>query len=112
IEKQRYSSRSAGGVNGFSLPATRSGSPRTQPLVKSSGAGRSARFPSGAPLSTHFAIVAMSPAERTRGALNSPHPVTGFHGGMMRADVLALISIACGFASAYVISENGAMSLG
>jgi hypothetical protein len=35
---------------------------------------------------------------------------TGFHGGMMRADVLALISKACGCASAYVINENGAMS--
>src|SRR6266849_5558809 len=106
IEKQRYSSRLAGGVKGLLLPRTRSGSPSVQPLLKSSGCGRSAALPSGAPLLTHVAIVAMSSADSVRGALNSPQLPTGFHGGMMCADVLALISNACGFASAYVISEN------
>src|SRR6059036_1014721 len=80
--KQRYMSPTAGGVYACVLLRTRSGWPIAQPPSKFSGVGRSARFPSGAPFSAHFARVSMFSCERTRGLSKTPQLCTGFHGGI------------------------------
>ena len=105
-------SPSGAGVYGSGLAKTASGCPSVQSASNTRGAGSSARFPSGAPLSTHLPIRSISLCVSTRGSTNSPQPSTGFHGGIWCVFVISLMSSACGAASAYVISENGAMSPG
>src|SRR5204863_9526027 len=110
--KQRYMSALPGGVYASGYDSTRSGSPKAQPPLKSSGVGRSDALPSGAPLSIHLPIVSISSCDSTRRSAMSPHAAAGFHGGIWRVLVINLICSASAAASRYVISENGAMSPG
>src|SRR6185436_17933742 len=112
IEKQRYSSRSNGGVNGFGMDRTRSGCPRTQSPFAGGAGGRSSGRPSGAPASTHCASVLMSRCDNRRTPTKSPAPSAGFQGGIFRSCVMILICGAIATASLYEISGNGAMSPG
>src|ERR1700730_3670419 len=93
--KQRYISPVAGGVYDSGYDSTRSGWPRIQFESKVSGLGRSLRLPAGAPPSTHLAIVSISLADSTRGWSKTPHPSTGFQGGICRDFVINLMASAC-----------------
>jgi hypothetical protein len=112
MEKQRYSSTAAGGVNAFGIDRITSGLPDGQPPSNVRGGGKSAAFPSRIPPSTHFAIVSISLCAIARVPAKSPQPAAAFHGGICRVCVMYLIASACSTASPYVISENGAMSSG
>ena len=64
--------------------STRSGVPSCHPPENVGGFGASAGFPSGAPLSTHFAMSAIESSPSRRSPANSPCPGSGSHGGIAR----------------------------
>ena len=113
IGKQRYMSPVTGGVYGLGIRQNEIGLTERPAAVEVRAAPADRRcFPRGAPLSTHLAIVSISSCVRTRASAKSPQAGVGFHGGIWRVCVMYLMASACGAASAYVISENGAMSPG
>jgi hypothetical protein len=57
-------------------------------MLNTSGAGRSARLPSGAPDVAHFEIVSISASVRPRSSAKSPQASDGFHGGICRVIVM------------------------
>src|SRR5262245_4075010 len=100
--------------------STRSGSPivHLPALAKSSGGGMSAGLPRGAPLSAHFAILAISSSLREGSFLNFWIPMffSMNHGGiaprLVPSPVRVFMARAYGLASSYVRSDIGATESG
>jgi hypothetical protein len=90
---------SAGTLNGCTILKIRSGLPMVQPSAKCSGPGRSALLPSGAPASTHAAIVSICACDKLGSFLNVPIEGSAPHGGISRFDVRCLMARAHGLAS-------------
>src|SRR5881628_3699273 len=79
------------------------------PAGKTRGGGASFGSPFGAPVSTHFAMIATSSSLSDGSGEYSPTERSKCHGGMKRETTLSLIDRAHGRESSYVSMENGAI---
>ena len=106
----------AGTMKSCGISTIRSGVPMLHRSLSLNlrGGGMSAGFPCGAPESTHFAIVAISPSERATLLENSCIPTFGSmcQGGMFRKTTFCLMALAHGRTSSYVSNGIGAMEFG
>src|SRR5579883_3035324 len=89
-----------------------SGVPMRQPSASRGAGGASFASPSGAPASTHAAIVEISWLDRWRSFFHAPTFGSACQGGMRRLTTTSLICLAEDFAFSYLRSEKGPMSPG
>ena len=92
------------------MPMTTSGVPIFHDAGNTGAAGRSFAAPSGAPASTHSAIVLMSCSDRLGSFANSPCARSAPQGGISRFTTLSRIAFAHGRASPNVSNGIGALS--
>src|SRR5258706_6921633 len=97
----------AGIGNADGISTTMSGLIR-HPSGKVFAGGLSFASPSGAPLSAHVEIMAISCEVRRRSLVKCPYFGSANHGGIICVTTAALSALAHGRASAYVSSDIGA----